>query len=258
MKEVRHKAIRTFFHAPAIGSIEILEDALVGIDAAGRIASVVRAEDPGRSVSLDEADAKGCLIRLPKTSFMLPGFVDLHIHAPQYPQLGIALHVPLEVWLRTHTFPLEARYADIAFAEQAYSALIDDLLALGTTTAVFFATIHREATKGLADFCLQKGIRALVGKVAMDDPISCPDYYRDASVGAAIEGRWHSSNMCADTQKTATVLCFPPSRHASSRAAPMSCWKGWARSRKAQAAMSRRIARRATGSMARRFALRSL
>ena len=119
---------------------------------------------------------------------MLPGFVDLHIHAPQYPQLGIALNVPLEVWLRTHTFPLEARYADIAFAEQAYSALIDDLLALGTTTAVFFATIHREATKRLADFCLQKGIRALVGKVAMDDPISCPDYYRDASVGAAIEG----------------------------------------------------------------------
>ena len=45
VKEVRHKAILgTFFHAPAIGSIEILEDALVGIDAAGRIASVVRAE----------------------------------------------------------------------------------------------------------------------------------------------------------------------------------------------------------------------
>ena len=189
MKEVRHKAILgTFFHAPAIGSIEILEDALVGIDGAGRIASVVRAEDPGRSVSLDEADAKGCLIRLPRTSFMLPGFVDLHIHAPQYPQLGIALHVPLEVWLRTHTFPLEARYADIAFAERAYSALIDDLLALGTTTAVFFATIHREATKILVDICLRKGMRALVGKVAMDNPISCPDYYRDASVGAAIEG----------------------------------------------------------------------
>ena len=31
-------------------------------------------------------------------------------------------------------------------------------------------------------------MRALVGKVAMDDPASCPDYYRDASVGAAIEG----------------------------------------------------------------------
>ena len=85
------------------------------------------------------------------------------------------------------TFPLEARYADIAFAEQSYSALIDDLLALGTTTAVFFATIHREATKRLADFASRRAY-ALVGKVAMDDPISCPDYYRDASVGAAIEG----------------------------------------------------------------------
>ena len=61
-----------------------------------------------------------------------------------------------------------------------YAALIDDLLAIGTTTALYFGTVHLEATKLLADLCIEKGQRALVGKVVMDDPASCPDYYRDA------------------------------------------------------------------------------
>lgn len=188
VKDVRHKTILgTLFHAPAIGSIDILEDALIEVDDAGRIASVVKVADPRHPAALREADVAGCLVRLPKGHFLLPGFVDLHIHAPQYPQLGTALHVPLEVWLQTYTFPLEARYADLAFAERAYAALVGDLLALGTTTALFFGTIHQEATRLLVDTCLAGGMRALVGKVAMDNPASCPDYYRDPSAKAAIE-----------------------------------------------------------------------
>jgi guanine deaminase len=189
VRDVRHKSVLgTFFHAPAIGSIEVLADALIHIDSAGRIVSVLKTDDQRYTAALTGAEARGSLVRLPTGYFLLPGFVDLHIHAPQYPQLGSALHVPLEVWLQTHTFPLEARYADLAFAERAYSALIADLLALGTTTALFFATIHQEATRLLADICLAKGMRALIGKVAMDDPASCPDYYRDLSADAAIEG----------------------------------------------------------------------
>jgi guanine deaminase len=189
MREVRNKAILgTAFHGPQVGSIEVLENILIEIDGLGRIARVLRSDNSRQSAALRGADVEGRLVRMPVGHFLLPGFVDLHVHAPQYPQLGSALHVPLEVWLQTHTFPLEARYADLAFAERAYSALVDDLLALGTTTALFFATIHQEPTKLLVDICLAKGMRALVGKVAMDDPASCPDYYRDASAGAAIDG----------------------------------------------------------------------
>ena len=43
---------------------------------------------------------------------LLPGLVDLHVHAPQWPQLGTGLDVPLQRWLDEYTFPLEARYAD--------------------------------------------------------------------------------------------------------------------------------------------------
>lgn len=126
--------------------------------------------------------------RLPDTAYLLPGFIDTHIHAPQYPQLGQALDVPLEEWLFKYTFPLEARYADLGFAGRAYAILVDDLLSAGTTTAVYYATIHRDATRLLADICLEKGQRALIGKVAMDCGDQCPDYYRDGSAEESIRG----------------------------------------------------------------------
>jgi guanine deaminase len=94
----------------------------------------------------------------------------------------------LEEWLYKYTFPLEARYADIGFARKVYSLLVDDLISIGTTTALYYATIHQDATRILADICLEKGQRALVGKVAMDHREQCPDYYRDASADEAIRG----------------------------------------------------------------------
>ena len=178
----------TFFHAPGLGSVEILADTLIGIDGAGRIAAVTAPQDPAHAEIRREAARAGTLVTLPSGCFGLPGLVDLHVHAPQYPQLATALHVPLEVWLQTHTFPLEARYSELAFARRTYEALVQDLLSVGTTTALFFATIHQDATRLLVDICLEQGLRALVGKVAMDDPASCPDYYRDASAQAAIDG----------------------------------------------------------------------
>jgi guanine deaminase len=125
---------------------------------------------------------------VPDGCYVLPGLVDLHVHAPQYPQLGKALDRPLEVWLQEYTFPLEARYADPAFARYAYEVLVADLLANGTTTAVMYGTVHDEPNRILVDTCLASGLRSLIGKVAMDHPENCPDFYRDASVEAALAG----------------------------------------------------------------------
>jgi guanine deaminase len=176
------------FHAPARGTIEALDDALIAIGDDGTIVSVTRPGDPGYDDAKREASRAGRLRTLPAGTILLPGFVDLHIHAPQYAQLGRGLDVPLEVWLHRYTFPLEAKYADTAFASRVYRRLVDDLLANGTTTALYFATAHVEASNLLADICLERGQRALVGKVAMDDPAGCPAYYRDASPEASVEG----------------------------------------------------------------------
>lgn len=207
----------TFFHAPEIGTVEVLEDALVVVDAEGVIAAVLPAGDPAHAAEVARASAAGALVTVGAGAYVLPGFVDLHIHAPQYPQLGKALHVPLEVWLATYTFPLEARYADLAFAGRAYSALVDDLLANGTTTALMFGTKDVAPTALLADLAIEKGLRALVGKVAMDHPDTCPPDYRDASVAAAVEGthaliehvRGHAGNRRGRVEPVVTPRFIP-------------------------------------------------
>jgi guanine deaminase len=189
MNDVRGRVLAgTFFHAPARGTIEILEDALLAVDNAGTIAAVTRRGDPAHAHVRSEAAASGTLVPIAAGSYLLPGLVDLHIHAPQYPQLGKALDQPLQDWLACYTFPLEARYGDLGFARRAYEGLIGDLAASGTTTAVMYGTIHESANKLLVDICCERGLRAFIGKVAMDNPETCPESYRDASPDAALYG----------------------------------------------------------------------
>ena len=54
----------------------------------------------------------------------MPGFVDTHIHASQYPNAGLATHLPTLEWLLKYTFPMEARYADTTFARSTYKKLV--------------------------------------------------------------------------------------------------------------------------------------
>ena len=174
-------------HTPARGEVELLRHALVILDDDGRISAIHSQPTPQRDQLLDSLSQAGALLRLRADQYLLPGFVDLHIHAPQWPQLGKALDLPLEEWLQKYTFPLESRFADVAFARAVYSDLVDSLLANGTTTAVYFASLHLPATQILADVCLAKQQRALVGRVAMDNPLLCPPFYRDADARSAID-----------------------------------------------------------------------
>lgn len=195
------------FHVPEPGRLEDLDRALVRLDGAGRIEAVIGRDGPG----YDPAGA------IDLTGFLLvPGLVDLHVHAPQYPQAGTALDLPLEDWLHRHTFPLEARYADPDFARGVYAALVADLLASGTTSAVYFATIHDAATCLLADLCLALGQRALVGRVAMDHPDN-PEAYRDAGPAASVAGtravidhiRTHPANASGRVRPLVTPRFIP-------------------------------------------------
>jgi guanine deaminase len=208
--DLRGATVRgTFFHAPRAGEIEVLDDALVSLDRDGRIASVLPRSDPDYDGTHSAAASEGRLVEIAPDRFILPGFVDLHVHAPQYPQLGKALDVPLEVWLQRHTFPLEARYADEDFAVRVYDQLVSDLLAGGTTTAVYFATLHQAATRRLVDVCLDRRQRALVGKVAMDNPAECPDYYRDASAAEALAGTRALIDYIGSHPGNAEMLVLP-------------------------------------------------
>lgn len=178
--------LATAYHADSPASLIVLSDTLICVDAQGTIEAVLRPDDVNYQTRMGEYQRLGRLVELEQGQYLLPGFVDLHVHAPQWPQTGKALHLPLYEWLQDNTFPLEARYADLEFARQVYTSLVETLLANGTTTAMYFATLHDRSSLALAEICLEKGQRALVGRVTMDDAEQCPDFYRDDSAQEAI------------------------------------------------------------------------
>ncbi len=102
-----------------------------------------------------------------KESLIIPGLVDLHVHAPQYSFRGFNMDEELLDWLNNNTFPEEAKYSNIEYAEKAYSIFADDIKNSFTTRAVIFGTIHKDATLLLMDKMEKSGLISYVGKVNM-------------------------------------------------------------------------------------------
>ena len=113
-----------------------------------------------------------------KNALIIPGMVDLHTHAPQYAFRGLGMDLELLDWLKKYTFPEEAKYKDLEYAEKAYSVFVEETRKSATTRAVIFATVHREATILLMDMLEEAKINCYVGKVNMDR--DAPDDLREA------------------------------------------------------------------------------
>ena len=155
-----------FVHAlPALGEIEYIEDGLLIVQANGYVLAFAKTTEAADALSVWPCPET---IQLGPDEFVCPGFIDTHVHAPQYQYTGTATDLPLMEWLQEYTFPAERRMEDAAFARTVYSKLVRRLLDNGTTTSVYYASIHLEATKVLVDVCRELGQRAIVGKVAMD------------------------------------------------------------------------------------------
>ena len=101
-------------------------------------------------------------------NLILQSFSDMHLHAPQFPMLGMGMDMPLIEWLNTYTFPTEARFADPEHARKTYRQLAYWLKANGTTRVVMFSSLHREGTMILMEELEEAGLTGYVGKVNMD------------------------------------------------------------------------------------------
>lgn len=110
---------------------------------------------------------------------LIPGMNDLHVHAPQYRNMGLAMDLELLPWLNTYTFPEERRFSDLAYAERIYRRFVHDLWMQGTMRSAIFATIHADATLLLADLIKNAGLGAMIGLVGMDR--NCPDYLQNTT-----------------------------------------------------------------------------
>ena len=143
-----------------VSRFEVLENGYLAVGPDGRVAGV-----SSDLASLDSGDAEVVDFG---DRLLIPAMNDLHVHAPQYRNQGIAMDLELLPWLRNYTFPEEMKYADRAYAERMYRRFVRDLWRFGTMRACVFATIHTESTRLLMNLFLEAGMGAFVGKVAMN------------------------------------------------------------------------------------------
>ena len=156
---------------------EVFENGYVAVDDSGRVIGVASRLD-----QLDTRDAE--LIDF-GNRLLIPAMNDMHVHAPQVHNQGVAMDLELLPWLQNYTFPEEAKYADIQYAERMYRRFLHTQWLFGTMRSVVFGTVHTESTRLLMQLYQEAGMGALVGKVAMNR--NCPDNLSE-DVEAAVEG----------------------------------------------------------------------
>ena len=171
-------------------------DALVQVDADGRLASV----EPSDDAAHDHPHAEGAGGRRAaldvRPMVVMPGLVDLHVHLPQIPNAGLGSGLDLLTWLDRYIFPLERAY-DAATAEAQAPAALRAFAAVGTTTILAYAALWPDSTDACFRAAEAHGIRAVIGKVMMDrityDEAIAPGQILDASLAQSAElcERWH-------------------------------------------------------------------
>jgi guanine deaminase len=98
---------------------------------------------------------------------VMPGFIDAHIHFPQYRMLA-APGKDLLDWLTRFTFPEESRYGDRAYAAAAAEIFLARLFQHGTTSALAFCSVHKTCADALFAAAQAKGMALVTGKTMMD------------------------------------------------------------------------------------------
>ena len=116
---------------------------------------------------------------------LIPAMNDMHVHAPQVHNQGVAMDLELLPWLQNYTFPEESKYADVAYAERMYRRFLHTQWLFGTMRSVVFGTVHTQSTRTLMKLYQETGMGALVGKVAMNR--NCPPALSE-DVEAAVAG----------------------------------------------------------------------
>ncbi len=99
--------------------------------------------------------------------FILPGFVDTHVHFPQIRIIG-GLGYSLLDWLEQLALPEEARMADTSYAEKIAGEFVNAALRHGTTTALAFGSHFPAATAALFQAAQRSGLRIFSGLVLSD------------------------------------------------------------------------------------------
>ncbi|MEO7273638.1 MAG: 5'-deoxyadenosine deaminase [Vicinamibacterales bacterium] len=128
-------------------------------------------------------------------AYLLPGFVQTHVHLCQTLFRSFADDLPLLDWLRLRVWPLEAAHT-ASTLRAATRLAASELLLSGTTTALTMETVHE--TEVVFEELVGCGLRATVGKCMMDAAGEAParlhERLQDSiDESLALHRRWHGA-----------------------------------------------------------------
>ena len=98
---------------------------------------------------------------------IMPGFVDTHVHYPQYKVIA-SYGTSLLEWLNKYTFVEEQRFSDTAYADQIANLFLDELIKNGTTSVMTFCTSFKQSVEAFFNAAENRNLRMVAGKVMMD------------------------------------------------------------------------------------------
>jgi guanine deaminase len=99
-----------------------------------------------------------------RPGFLLPGFVDAHVHFPQTFAGDSYNGGQLLDWLTDCIYPSEARFADPRFAQRAAVEFCDRRVASGTTAAMVIGSPYPQAQDALFEETARRGLRVISGR----------------------------------------------------------------------------------------------
>lgn len=143
----------------------------------GQIAEI-RQKHPSINNKVKTIDASGL--------WVLPGFVQAHMHLCQTLFRNAADDLELLDWLSQRIWPFEAAHDAHSLYLSARLG-IEELLAGGTTCILDMGTIRH--TESILKAVVETGIRANVGKCLMDHPRNNPPYLRESTAQALKEAK---------------------------------------------------------------------
>ncbi|KAG5718739.1 hypothetical protein E4T56_gene2705 [Termitomyces sp. T112] len=194
----------TLVTLPTLGDLQILQDHLLVISPTGYITHNAPFSSPSSQGLLSSSSDK--LRTLSRGTFLLPTFVDLHLHAPQFLYQGTGLHLPLMQWLDTYAFKAEERLdEDPELAKRVYERLSVRLIENGTGSVVLFGTINEETNLILAKVMQHAGLRAYIGKLSMDIDIASRPTHIESSSTISLSAAKSFVHRCRVLTST-----FPP------------------------------------------------
>lgn len=172
--------VGTLLQPISAGECRITKNGVVQMDDAGRITQA----GPGPGVGETVGDEQ---------CWILPGFIDAHLHLPQWDRRGID-GLPVFEWQQKIGFPAEERLANPQTATALAEEFTAGVLANGTTTVVAFGSPFPQEVDASFNVFARKGLRAIYGLMLNDTDLPAallqqPDQALDEA--RKLAAKWH-------------------------------------------------------------------